>query len=54
MKLFIVVVAILWGFVLTTEPALASCNYTSVYTPDGRVMTCMQCCYGGNCTVTCF
>lgn len=33
--------------------AYANCTTTSVITPDGRVVVCNSCCYGGQCTVTC-
>jgi hypothetical protein len=54
MSKLILAVAILWGIVLVSEPALANCTFTTVYMPDGRVLTCQTCCYGGNCTQNCF
>ena len=34
-------------------PALANCT-TTTYMMNGRMVTCTQCCYFGNCTVNCF
>lgn len=50
MKTLLVLVAVLWGLILTAEPALAGCTTQTVWLPDGRVMTCYTC---GNQT-TCY
>lgn len=54
MKALIVAVAIVWGLVTTAEPALAQCTTNTIFTPDGRVVTCQVCCWSGNCTTQCF
>lgn len=36
-------------------PGIAmACTTTTIMGPDGRMVICLTCCYGGNCTVTCF
>lgn len=53
MKLFIITIAILWGLILTAEPALASCTYQTIII-DGRTHVCTTCCYGAaGCTTSC-
>ncbi len=54
MKMLIVLVAVLWGTILTAEPALAQCWTETTYTPDGRTIFCQVCNYGGQITKTCF
>ena len=50
MKYAIATIVLLWGLVLTAEPALATCSYHT-YIIDGRVVTCTTCCYGaGGCS----
>ena len=45
------IVAVLLAVVATA--AYAACRSFTVNTPDGRVLFCTECCYYGNCTVTC-
>ncbi len=54
MKTLIVLVVMVWGLAVMAEPALASCTTHTIFTPDGRTVICQVCCYGGNCTTTCF
>lgn len=54
MKLLIFITAITIAIVTTAEPALAQCTTNTIFTPDGHVVTCQTCCYGGNCTSHCF
>ena len=53
MKALIMAVAIVWGLVLTAEPALAQCTSQTVFLPDGSVRFCQTCCLGGSCTTQC-
>lgn len=41
------------GIVLFATMAWASC-LTTTYILNGRTVVCTQCCYGNNCTVTCY
>lgn len=53
MKLCVMLLAVLWGLILMSEPALASCTYQT-YTIDGRTVTCQTCCYGAaGCQTVC-
>lgn len=54
MKTLLILVVCLWSLVVLTEPALASCTTNTIFTSDGRTVICQVCCYGGNCTTTCF
>ena len=36
-----------------TTAAYAACS-THTYFINGKYVTCTTCCYGGNCTTTCF
>ena len=38
---------------LTASAAYAYCSTHTIFS-GGRVLTCTTCCYGGNCTTTCF
>jgi hypothetical protein len=53
MKAILLCIAIVWGLVSLTEPALASCTTNTVFLPDGRAVICTSCCVSGNCTTTC-
>ena len=50
MKIFILFVAIIWGLVLTTEPALSQQCTSQTYIINGKMVICQTC---GNMT-TCF
>lgn len=39
---------------LVATAVYAACSTHTVFTPDGRVVTCTTCCYGSNCTTNCF
>lgn len=52
MKNFITWVLIIVA--LTAATAALACNTNIIYTPDGRMLTCQTCCYGGQCTTTCY
>lgn len=53
MKVLICVLAIAWGLILTSEPALASCSYSTVII-DGQTRICTTCCYGASgCSTNC-
>lgn len=53
MKTLFVLIVLVCGIAMTTEPALASCSITTVYLPDGSVRFVQTCCYnGGNCIQT--
>ena len=34
--------------------AYANCTTSTVTLPNGKMMFCQTCCYGGNCNTTCF
>ena len=53
MKTLIVLVAMLWGVLAAVEPAMAQCSTQTVFLPDGRVMFCQTCTFGGQSTTTC-
>jgi hypothetical protein len=42
------------ALILTAPAAWANCRTHTVFTADGKVITCTTCCYGNNCTTTCF
>ena len=53
MKYVILVMAVMWGVILTAEPALASCSQSS-YIVEGKFVLCTTCCYpGSGCQTTC-
>lgn len=53
MTRIILLIAVVWGLILTAEPALAACTTQAVYV-DGQLRYCMTCCYGAaGCTTTC-
>jgi hypothetical protein len=41
-------------FSMVATLAYASCTTNTVTMPDGRMMICTTCCYGGNCNTNCF
>ena len=41
------------GLLLAAGAAYAACT-TYTYYVDGKIVTCNECCYAGNCTVTCW
>lgn len=48
----VMVILVLWAGM--AGMALAQCTTNTVFTPDGRVVTCQTCCFGGSCTSQCF
>ena len=53
MKPMLCVLVVAVSLMLAVPTAWASCR-TTTYILGGRVVICTTCCYGGNCTVTCF
>lgn len=49
MKKYLVAIAL----TVATTVAYAACLTNTIVTPDGKVIMCTTCCYGGNCTTTC-
>lgn len=43
------------ALVLTLSPVLAHANCTNhTYFVDGKIVICSTCCYGTNCTTSCY
>lgn len=54
MRVLICALAMVWGLILTVEPALAECTQYTVMGPNGQVRMCQSCCLpGGMCQVHC-
>jgi len=54
MKVFILLLTLLWALIWTAEPAFASCQTYQTLLPDGRIIQCTTCCTpGGGCSSTC-
>lgn len=56
LQFFLAVMGILYlgAFAVIAMAEENQCRQTTIFTPDGRVVSCVTCCYGGNCTTTCF
>jgi hypothetical protein len=41
------------ALILASNAAMANCVTHTIIAPNGRMVICTQCCYGGNCTTNC-
>jgi hypothetical protein len=54
MKRLMYVLVLTWMLLGVASDVWAACTTTTIFMPDGRMLICTSCCYGSNCTVTCF
>ena len=52
-RLMILTLAVAVLILSSVNPALAACS-THTYWLNGRMVMCQTCCFGNNCTTTCF
>ena len=52
MKMLMVTFAVALVLLFPSQ-AFARCTTSTIFMPDGRIMFCTTCCYGGSCTTTC-
>lgn len=53
MRKLIGVISITLALLAWAGEVQAACTTITYLGPDGRIMICTTCCYGGHCTVTC-
>ena len=53
-KLILSIVLGLIAGLMIVQFAHADCTTNTIFLPDGKIMICTTCCYGNNCTTTCF
>lgn len=54
MRRLIGVLAVAAALLAWVGEVQAACTTTTYFGPDGRIVICTTCCYGTNCTVSCF
>lgn len=53
MKRILYLTVITLILLLQTWSAAAACSTITIYTPDGKLIVCTQCCSGDTCTINC-
>jgi hypothetical protein len=47
-------IILLFTLLVLIEPALADCTTQQVSGQDGRIYSCVTCCYFGSCSTNCY